>query len=782
MRSKFTSILIIFLLVFVSFILLSTFVEHCRAETTRYVGGAGPGNFSSIQNAINASSNGDTVYVHNGTYYENVIVNKSINLIGEYKTTTIIDGIGNVGIQIGVNDTSIRDLAVTNCSTGIYVYNASFTIQNATLQNNTVYDDSYGVKFEYVANSTIISCDMHNNSEDGIWLKYASYNNILSNKIHDNSGEGMLFSSYVHNNTLIANQIYKNWNGIYVSEEHSDYNVIRSNHFYFNYNMGIGFKYGIYNVLELNYVHDNNYLGIEIYYDTHKTTITENYVYNNWDVGILLDNADDCTITANYIYNNSNGGVYIDLSDYQNCTVTFNHIYNNTGTGIFLIGKGDPTTKIASNHVYNNTEHGIWLYEAENASILLNTVYDNAQYGLYLYFASINNNITSNYIYNNTQRGIYIEGKKWYSYYYRTNDNMITSNYIYDNAEGIVIGSYADNNLIYNNYLINTKNAEDIQGNNIWNITKTPETNIVGGAYLGGNYWGDYTGFDTNHDGFGDINYTIEHNNDTYPLVISPEVSTVSPTDGSTDISRSTNIVVNFDKSMNQTTAEDNFSISPSISGSYTWSNSNKTLTFNPSSNLGYNVQYTVTISWNAPDTSGNVMIDNHSWSFTTERRSNNGGSPPSGDMPRGEEDNETNLINPPTADPNGPYNALTYQPITFDGSDSTDNGTITNYTWNFGDGSVGFNVNPTHTYTTSDVFIVTLTVTDNTGLTDTNTTTANITLDTDDDGWSDQDEEYYGSNKKNADNVPITIVIIVAIIVIFAILYLMGYIRIEKE
>ena len=59
---------------------------------TIYVGGNGPGNYSKIQEAINDSSDDDTVYVYNGTYNENVIVNKSIDLIGEDKNTTKIKG------------------------------------------------------------------------------------------------------------------------------------------------------------------------------------------------------------------------------------------------------------------------------------------------------------------------------------------------------------------------------------------------------------------------------------------------------------------------------------------------------------------------------------------------------------------------------------------------------------------------------------------------------------------------------------------------------------------
>lgn len=102
----------------------------------------------------------------------------------------------------------------------------------------------------------------------------------------------------------------------------------------------------------------------------------------------------------------------------------------------------------------------------------------------------------------------------------------------------------------------------------------------------------------------------------------------------------------------------------------------------------------------------------------------------------------------PVVADANGPYAGLTFQNITFDGSGSYDtDGTITNYTWDFGDNITGYDVKPTHSYNTSGIFNITLTVTDNGGLADTNTTTANITLDSDGDGWSDETEESYETN-----------------------------------
>ena len=65
-----------------------------EAPSTLYVGGVNPGNYSKIQDAINDSVDGDTVYVFDDSspYYENIIVDKSINLIGEDKNTTVIHG------------------------------------------------------------------------------------------------------------------------------------------------------------------------------------------------------------------------------------------------------------------------------------------------------------------------------------------------------------------------------------------------------------------------------------------------------------------------------------------------------------------------------------------------------------------------------------------------------------------------------------------------------------------------------------------------------------------
>ena len=87
---------------------------------TLYVGGTGPHNFTTIQSAINAAANGDTVFVYDDSapYHEMVIVNRSISLIGENETSTIINA--------------------SSYGSMIIVYADNVTIRNFTLQHSWV--------------------------------------------------------------------------------------------------------------------------------------------------------------------------------------------------------------------------------------------------------------------------------------------------------------------------------------------------------------------------------------------------------------------------------------------------------------------------------------------------------------------------------------------------------------------------------------------------------------------------------------------------------------------
>jgi parallel beta-helix repeat protein len=169
---------------------------------------------------------------------------------------------------------------------------------------------------------------------------------------------------------------------------------------------------------------------------------------------------------------------------------------------------------LTGNNANSNVYYGIILSSSSDSTLMGNNVNSNVHYGIYLSDSS-NSTLTGNTA-NSNDRGIYLRS---------SSDSTLTGNTANSNNDySIYLDYHSSNNLIYNNYFNNTKNAYDID-NNQWNTTKTAGTNIIGGPYLGGNYWGDYAGGDTNADGLGDTllpynsSGNIQNGGDWLPLV-----------------------------------------------------------------------------------------------------------------------------------------------------------------------------------------------------------------------------------------------------------------------
>ena len=271
-----------------------------------YVGGSGPGNYSTIQSAINDSSNGDTVFVYDDSspYKENLNVRKSINLIAENKNTTIIfdSESGNVCIGIVSDYVTVKGFKITSQSMnrsgkGIYISASNF----CNIIGNEIFGFSDGILIDFSRDIYIFDNNIYHN-EDGLLLypetkKVNISNNIISNNIR----WGVL--CYITDDIVIY------------------YNTITNNEF------GIDSSDGKNHIYKNNNISYNSYVGILSY--TENVVIVGNLVSHNEGFGI--DSKSSGLISNNLIFNNKEGGLSF-LGDYH--YILDNHIENNSGYGL----------------------------------------------------------------------------------------------------------------------------------------------------------------------------------------------------------------------------------------------------------------------------------------------------------------------------------------------------------------------------------------------------------------------------------------------------------------
>jgi len=270
---------------------------------TLYVGGSGPANYSKIQDAIDNSKNGDTVFVFDdlSPYYENVVIDKSINLIGENRFSTIIDGneLGNT-VTISSNCVNISKFTIQNCS-----FKSSGGIKGSTnystiSNNNIISNNKSGIVLLYSHYNTISGNIINSNRWLGIHLGTCNNNIISKNTISSNHHEG--FNQYdSHNNTISKNVISKNEFGINIGKycknnkisgnivifneygirfyESNENNTIRRNSIRWNmYGLCMEYSY-------LNKIENNNFIRnvLNAYFDSYYwDENTKNYWNGNY--------------------------------------------------------------------------------------------------------------------------------------------------------------------------------------------------------------------------------------------------------------------------------------------------------------------------------------------------------------------------------------------------------------------------------------------------------------------------------------------------------------------
>jgi parallel beta-helix repeat protein len=399
-----------------------------------YVGGSGPNNYTKIQDAINDSSNGNTVFVYDysSPYDENVIVGKSISLIGEDKHTTVIDG-SNSGHVVSVSADWVNISGFTIQNSGDKWDNAGIDIRSNhnTITGNIISNNRDGIYLRFFSSNNVITGNtISSNNRDGIYLCYSSNNTISGNSFFNNG----LWVDGAYQNTVVNNMV--NGKPLVYLEDESDYIISDA---------GQVILVNCDNIIAENLDLSDTTVGIELW-RTDNSKIRNNDCSNNL-YGIYLGFSSSNIITGNIISNNEDDG--IELGDSCSNTITGNNIISNNDEGMRLMYSCNNNT--ITGNIISNNERGIIFWDSSNNTINGNDIISNNRNGICLRFFSSDNVITGNTISSNKEDGIRLR---------HSIDNVITGNTISsNNRDGIRLWDSSDNNTIAGNIIISNLDA-----------------------------------------------------------------------------------------------------------------------------------------------------------------------------------------------------------------------------------------------------------------------------------------------------------------------------------
>lgn len=438
MRPKISVILLLIILCLNCFASIS-FINNCKAADppTFYVDVANTGGpwdgssahpFYYIQDAIRAVENnpGYRIQILAGTYYENIVIrsNKtSLDLFGEDKTTTKIDGSGTGDvIIIQATGVDISDLTITNSGTSANNAAIKINASNCVIVNNKITSSGNGFYIYNCSNTKIYYNTIEGNSRDAIHIENSNDNEITYTDIEGvitNSQNGIFLYNSSRNTIANCNIVNNKRNGIYLNLT-CDNNTIANNYIANN----------VMNGIYLNDHCNNNII-------THNND--NNKIYNNGDSGIRLENSSLNDLSYNTITSNTDYGVMVLGS---NNTIHNNTIDGDLDTthGVFLFG--DENNNVIHNHIQGNTKDGIRIQNSTGDTIHTNNITQNSEYGIYINYYAVSNTIYNNYFYNNSDHALDMSeennNNKWFYSPTTTGFNIVNG------ANSVVAGNYWD--------------------------------------------------------------------------------------------------------------------------------------------------------------------------------------------------------------------------------------------------------------------------------------------------------------------------------------------------
>jgi parallel beta-helix repeat protein len=517
-----------------------------------------PDNYTTIQEAIDAASPGDTIQVRSGTYDEKIFINKTISLLGENPETTIIVGSKDDAtlspvVNIFGEDTKnvkVRNFTLTG-STNSWGIQVSF-YASAWIEKNIITNNSGGILTNFSNNNTVFNNTVANNKFEGILFLDSSGNTMKNNTMSGNSYNfGICRSPLDHdidNSNLIngkpiqylKNQssisinptsfpsigylalvnctnitvenltLQNNYNGILMTNTNNS--TLRNNNLTDNVE-GLSIINSTGNVIEANDIVNSTWLAISLDHSPENTFTASNLVNNYSPFKITGDSPNDFTQHVD-ASNSVNGKAVYYLMNRTDLVINPSS-YNNIGY-LALVNCRNITVDNLSlennellaaftqdSSITENTMSIGGINLAYSSSVLLaDNKLDSGEVGISVYHSD-GNTIARNTVTNSTWCGILIQS---------SSNNAVSDNNVNDNSEGLELGESSNNTVFLNNItgsreygvLLRNSSGNLFFHNNFindipWQVVSSLWSMFNewdDGYPSGGNYWKDYNGTD----------------------------------------------------------------------------------------------------------------------------------------------------------------------------------------------------------------------------------------------------------------------------------------------
>jgi hypothetical protein len=322
--------------------------------------------FTGIQDAINATSNGDTVRVAAGLYQltTELDIGTSISVLGPQadidprpsagsarvaggSAEAILDGGGNAGafdaFFVEASNVTINGFDLRNTADEVIDTDGSASYSNIQILNNFIHGagdpaNGKGVHFEGVTGGLVANNDFYDIEDSDIEIGSGSVANspncvVKDNEVHDNVGAGGTTNAAIY---------------AFATPFASAISVTIQGNLIYNFSGNDGIKVGSKDGS------DHALAG---------GSVLDNVVHDVVQDGITID-ASNTQVSGNEVYHSSssNAAIYVEHSD-GNVTLSNNYLHDNTATiATILVGDGTiaPTGVVVSeNSLQGNTQNSL---------------------------------------------------------------------------------------------------------------------------------------------------------------------------------------------------------------------------------------------------------------------------------------------------------------------------------------------------------------------------------------------------------------------------------------